>query len=593
MTFARERLWRALESSRARAAVVVLGVLLAVPSIAVRFYTDDYTFVSALRRGIRPFYDLFRFGPGDLTANRALIAQGDYPWWLAPDFKLHLIRPLTSAVFALDVALFGDAPLGYHLDALVWYAALLVAVSRIVRRVLPGAAGTLALLVFALRSGHVLPYAWPSARHVLIAAVPAMFALLAHVRAVEDGWRPGRALGPLLLLVALSGSEIALGVLPFWVLYDWTSARASAGGRPDWSATLRRSAPAVAMAAIYLASYRLLGGGTVSCQSYHNPLNNPVAFLRVVPTRVPVLLADATLGVPVVFSIDGPVTQIVAAGLFGTVICALLLAAVWRSLPAQERFALTWLLPAALLGLTLGIPGPPWGHTLLVPDLGFSALVGVLLRHGFEPAGARDRSVTTLARVAGTCVLVAGHFMISPAASLLSIHRLIAGSRVLESNATSAEIAPPKDARVFVMASNDSSVFFYPRDVLAMEDPGKVACWSVLSGAHAPHRLTRTGPSSFVLEPTERPTEDGYDALFYGHRTFAVGDVVQQCGATIRVDALDEGRPSRLSVDLGEPLESADLALLQWQDRKLRRLPVPAPGATAEISEHGPRAVSR
>ena len=41
---------------------------------------------------------------------------------------------------------------------------------------------------------------------------------------------------------------------------------------------------------------------------------------------------------------------------------------------------------------------------------------------------------------------------------------------------------------------------------------------------------------------------------------------------TIRVDAIDEGKPSRLSVQLDEPLESKDLTFLAWDGERLRHL---------------------
>ncbi len=51
---------------------MALGVLVALPSLQIGFYQDDYNLIAALRRGVRPFYDLFRFAKGDLRGNQAL-----------------------------------------------------------------------------------------------------------------------------------------------------------------------------------------------------------------------------------------------------------------------------------------------------------------------------------------------------------------------------------------------------------------------------------------------------------------------------------------------------------------------------------------
>src|SRR5262249_31586930 len=130
-------------------------------------------------------YDLFRFAPGDEDVDRLLVHYGVLPWWSAPDLKVHFIRPLTSLLFVADDAAFGDRAALYHLHSLAWYLALVVCVGFLFRRVLGGTAATLALAAFALASAHTIAWAWISARHILVGALPATLAVLAHMKARE------------------------------------------------------------------------------------------------------------------------------------------------------------------------------------------------------------------------------------------------------------------------------------------------------------------------------------------------------------------------------------------------------------------------
>jgi hypothetical protein len=568
------RSFLALARPHARTAIIAIALMIALTSVAVGFTADDHGFRVALRTGLRPSFDLFRFGSGDTGENLGLIASGAFPWWMAPDFKLHFIRPLASLLFWLEFSVFGDHSLGYHLHSIAWYLALLVATSQIFVRVLPKPAATLALLVFALRGAHVLPYAWICAHHMLVGAAPAMFALLAYLRATRENWKPGWILAPLLFLVGLCGSETALAIVPFWMALALTQGQAS--GR--WKRALRDCAPIGVIIALYLVLYRAVGGGTHSAGGYLDPIADPGGFIRGAATRLPTLLGDALLAFPAESNAQ-PMVH-VWLGLGACVICGVLLLTC-KTVSSQEHAALTWLLPGALAAACLGGASAS-GRLLLIPDLGFGALIAVLIRHGIDRAGAW--SAPRVGRLAATGALVVAHLVAAPVGSLHQIHQIALAARANESIAESAELGTAPAKRVLLVAADDPSVFFYPKEILADRAPGLVRCWSVLSAAGSPHRLTRTGERSFVLEPIGHPRSDGYASQYFSSRRFAVGDTVQQCGASIRVEAVDQGKPSRLSVELDEPLESADLVFLARRGGRLRRFDLPQVGEAADVS---------
>jgi hypothetical protein len=571
--------WRAwVGSPYAAPLVIALALGIACLSLNAGFDADDRTFRVLLRDGITPSYDLFHFSGDTPARNLALVRTGILPWWTNPELKLHLLRPLTSLAFTLDCAVFGRHPLGYHLHSLAWFAALLVAARLILRRVLPGPVGVFALVVFSLRAGNAYPYAWVSARHILVAAVPALFALYAHVRARLDGWAPGRWLAPLLFVVALTGGEAALAIAPFWVTFAFFEGRRTR----DWKGAIGGAAPVTLLAVLYLAAYHALGGGARGNSDYHDVLLAPGELLRVAVVRIPLLLSDALLGVPVGDIREGRPLAIVVLGLCAVGFCALY----WklaRALSEAERASLAWLVTGSIASLPMGLPGPAWGHMLVVPGIGFAALVGALIREGFEATGSAPSNV--LRRLASAALLFM-HGFVAPLSSVRAIHWIEARGAATEVAAKSIDLGDGAPKRVFVLAADRRDVAFFPRDYIEDESPGRIACWSTISGLGAEHRFTRTGERSFSLEAVGEPESQGYTGIYYS--PLPVGYEASQCGATVRVDALGkDGLPSRLSVQLDAPLEDAGLVFLALRDGRFTHFTPPAVAKEAELAWAG------
>jgi hypothetical protein len=213
---------------------------------------------------------------------------------------------------------------------------------------------------------------------------------------------------------------------------------------------------------------------------------------------------------------------------------------------------------------------------LVLPDLAFAAVLGAVLWRGLAARGA-GRVIAAL--------LAAVHLILAPLATLRAVGKLARRARATEAIAARAvELAPPS-GRLFVVAASDPMVFLYPRGIAADVAPGAIRCWSVLSAARAGHRFTRTGARSFTLDALDRTLLDGtFDRLFRAaDRPFAVGDSVEQCGATIRVAAVRDGRPARLEVSLRRRLEDPELGWATWQDHRLVRFVPPAVGTTVEL----------
>lgn len=558
-----------LESRRAPLVVIVVALALAAASIAIGFLTDDHAFRAMLHAHSEhapAAWDLFRFESGDPAGNALRVRVGHLAWWAAPDLKIHFLRPLTSGVLAADDAVAGT-PLSGHLISLAFQLALLVCAHVWFRRILPPAAATLALAVFGLSAAHVEAYGWISARHVVLAAAFAAASLAARRRPVAL----------LLLALGLAASEATLAVLPIWL------ARECLTGAP-WRTRLARFAPALALGVAYLVLYTLAGAGTRGSGGYHDPAADPLGFALLALARVPILLGDAALGIPAELAhrIGEP-----PLALLGVAATAFVATAAWRTrasnaassveaagttrtpdtaaLAARDaaaRGSLLWLALAGAAGCVLGAAGYPAGRMLVIPDLAFAPVLGLVVQRALVQRRGRA--------LAG--VLAVMHLGIAPLHNLLTVHRLAV--RAVRTRAIADEIRAlaPASGRVYLLAASDPMVYLYPRGILADVAPGTLRCWTTFSGARSRHRVARLDAHRFTIEALDRPLLTGFDQLFRApDRPFAVGDRVDQCGAQITVAAVDHGRPTKLDVTFRRTLDDPELAFVIWRDHHLER----------------------
>jgi hypothetical protein len=561
-------LGKILEARWAPWSIVALTLLVTLPSVQLGFYNDDHALRAALQGswpGGPPAWDLYRFASGDAAENRAAIAAGGLPWWTAPELKLHLVRPLASLLFVLDYRVFADAPLGYHLHSLAWYLVLTAAVGALFRSLLPRATANLGLLVFAVSAAHFYPFAWISCRHLLIAAVPSVLGLAALVRGKAAGpWWCGLGLG-----LGLTASEAALGVVGFVLAY------AGLAKKPSVTARIYCATPTLVIAFAYVIIYSLVGGGAAHSDGYLDPLHAPLRFALRVVTVLPIMLGNAVLGLPAELATVGDPLPFALFGLAAVALALWLGRRIAPSLSDEERSPLPWLLSGAVLALLPTLGGFPGARNLLLPNVGFAVALALLIREGAKLGG--------WARAAASLLLLV-HLVLSPLGLIGNASYNAGIGRTTEAAAKSAELGPHRP-RAFVIGTSDPMITMYVAAVLAATTPQRLACWSVLSASKQSHRLARTGPSELTLYPAEGPLLRGAFESLYRSRTdeFRVGDTVQQCGASYRVNALREGRPSEVRITFDRALDDPSIRLLFWQNDRLRELAPPAPGSSVEL----------
>jgi hypothetical protein len=108
------------------------------------------------------------------------------------------------------------------------------------------------------------------------------------------------------------------------------------------------------------------------------------------------------------------------------------------------------------------------------------------------------------------------------------------------------------------------------------------ACFSVLSAVKGDVRITRTGTSTLVIEPTSGSMlRSPYEALYRAPDIgFRVNDEVVTCDGVVRVLVVDDlGRPTRIEFVAPRSLDDPDIRLLVWRDGALTPFALPI-GAT-------------
>ncbi len=289
---------RFLERFSGRRLVVasaVLAGLLVLPALNMGYVLDDYMHLAALEGlpSLASRFDLFTFANGDPEITTPFIERGPFPWWTYPRVRLSFFRPLSSALHWGEHALFGRAPVLAHVHSLLWYAAVAAIVAGLYRRTLPAGAAVLAALLYVIDETHLMPAAWLANRNALVAAAPGLLGLWAHLRAREDGWKPGRFWSVIGLGLGLAGGEAALGAFAYVLAYELTAAPGTLKAR------LVALWPAVALGVVYVGFYKALGYGARDSAIYIDPASTPLRFLAVAPARALALLGALVLAAPV------------------------------------------------------------------------------------------------------------------------------------------------------------------------------------------------------------------------------------------------------------------------------------------------------
>lgn len=542
--------------------LVLLGTL---PALEVGLFADDLWWVLGLEGGA---------GVGPYSVNFAQAqswwgARGLGFWWSPPDLRWEMARPLTALALRAQWALWGASPGGWQAVNLLAHLGL-VALAGVLyaRRLRPAEAG-LATALFGLHLAHI-PVVWfVSNLHAPLGAIPALSGAMAWLRWREQGWRPGRWLGPLGVGLGLGFGELALGSIGYLLAWELRFGR-DRGPLVGWSAA----------GLVYVAGHTALGYGVHGSALYLDPRGDPAGFAWGLLTRGPVL-AGAALGlVPADLWIAAPGlgAGLAVAGTAGSLAVGALAWRGWAGLQPELRRALGWLVPGAALSLLPGVAAPPGGRLVLWATLGAAALNAALLVQGLEAA--RKRRWARALGAAPLGLLALGGALATPA----QLRGMARSSEELRAAALASELGGDSLAReqVLVLHTPDvwTALYLLPTRLVQTGGPAPQG-FTVLSCAPGAHQLERPQAGTLVLTALEgRMWEQPFERLFLAP------DTRSQPGATFtrgpvhaRVLAADAGAPVRVEFTFSTPPEGPGWRVLTWQDGALRQVGLPPVGA--------------
>jgi hypothetical protein len=559
------------------AIILIVGVLLFVPSLWVGFLLDDFYYLGAIE-GRFPEHNtkrsLFTFFINDEEATRIIAAQGGYPWWIDERVRGEAFRPLSDLLIRVDYLLHGKAPFGYHMHSLAWWAAALLGCGLIFRRVLPGTIGVLAFVLFAVDEVHVMPVAWIANRNALVVLAPMLFGLWAWIRWWEDGWRAGRVLAPLGIVIGMAGGELGLAVLAYFIAYTLLGTRAT-GVR----SRLVRLAPIIGLGTAYALTYRLLGFDSSGSGVYHHPIQDPAGFLGAVVTGVPTLLASGIAGFGADFWFANPSLRPVQVVVGGVATLGFLgvLGACWLHLDDSIRRGLRWLLAGSALSLIPVSAVFPSDRMLLVPGIGLTAALATVLVQAYRSW--RTRRSRWLIGVGG--YLVAVHMLLAPLLTIGIQTLLVKHSREsLELAASPVVVEAGGKETILIFAPDHVVGLYLPRMVDHLEGLAAKS-WRPLSIAPYDHWLRRTGSRTLELEVAK----DGvmlrslFEELFRDpENQLAPGTVADRGLLRAEILSANDRGPTRVAFHFDRDLSDPMLYFLVWQDGELRVADLPAIG---------------
>ncbi len=598
------------------ALVVAAGSLLRWTGGQGAVFSDDYVHHAVLD-GVAPVsrapLDLYTLVSGDEREFRQLMDFGSLPWWSHPKIRLAMMRPLSSALIVFDHWVLGSNPGAWHLHSLLWWAFFMVAVSIVLRQLLPKTMAATAVLLLAVEEGNVLLVGWLASRCALVSLSLGVLGLWAHLRWRKEG-KKGALVGSIVLFsLALLGGEWAMPVFGYVIAYELLGAQGTVGTR------VRALLPVGILAGAFVAVASALGYRTQFSGIYTSPLDTPVLFLLSSAARIPALLAELLAGIPARWWHSGSPWRsfFLSLDLFSPPVWKLIpdwkswhvllgLGAVAAALP-PTRWALkicrpqlsrevSWLLLGAGLAL-IPMAAPFVGSRSVVPTcLGFTAACSVLFweagRYLWSTVRRRLLAPSPMA-LAIVLTIPALHLGLASWRSWSGTRFLVGWHNVVAHWVLSAEVDENKiaDQEVFVVNALEAHAAMFAPYLRHFFGRSMPRSWRALSAAPNPLALSR--PAARVLDidvlgGTLLASDP--ETLFRPERyPLNVGHTVVMRGLEVEVLKLLRGKPISMRFRFDRNLDHPSYVFLQSTPQTLKRLRLPQVGQALRLPRIGLR----
>lgn len=571
--------------------IAILAIILTLPSLNVGLALDDYHHKLAIKgsdsviRLLDSPFDLFRFFDGsDPQRMHKIIDYGLFPWWTYPKAKGALWRPLTCLTHWLDYKLWPNIVPLMHAQSILWYGALVAAVTLLYRRFmgLTIVAG-LAALLYAVDDAHGTPICFLANRNTLLATFFGVLTIIAHDRWRRNGWRMGALFGPVLLALSLLSKEAGIATCAYLF------AHVIFVDRSHWAGRLAALIPYLVVVILWRTAWTKLGYGIENVGGYIDPLKNAVGFIGAVKHRLPFLLLGQWALPPADIScIVEPQTWIFlyrGALIFLVLSAVILIPLLWRN-----RTARFWAAGMVLSAIPICATWPQ-DRLLFFVGIGAMGLLAQFLNTVFGNNQWRPKFLLWhIPAVLLGVLFILIHLIIAP----ITLPIRTSFALVPKQFADQLQLTAPMDNSI---VNQDLIVVNPPVALLTSFAPFKwEACdepvprhFRVLtSSLFRPVKVHRPDEKTLLVRP-----EYGYyawvgDQIFRSPKhPMLLGQRVELTGMTVEITELTpDGRPYEAAFTFDVPLEDPSLRWLQFKDGAFVPFTPPAIGQTIELHAH-------
>jgi len=586
--------------------VLGAGFMVLAPTLDLGLVSDDYMAVAVTRGEFaapRHPLDAFDFAIGTADDTRAIKRLGSLPWWSPDDFRVAFLRPLSSALWLVDRALFGDDLVAYHAHSIAVWMALVTCASAFHRRWLSLPTALVATAIFAFDQSQFAPVLWLCNRGALYAVLIGLLGLWAHLRWRESGHARFAWLSALAATVGVLFGEWALPMFAYVAAYELCRRE-----RP-WLRRLLGTLPTALPALAFLVVRGVLGYGAYGSGIYVDPLATPGRFLLLLLTRIPVFAADMLANVPSEWwdrgspwrdgilrleVIPPPVWNALpgwhvfhtALGLLALAGFSWLLRASLRELPAAQQKTATWLSLGALLSLLPVAGSFPSTRLTLAAMFGASGALALVLRYLLRRLIASSRG--PLGRFLAVWVLIVGLGyvqLIEPLRTNMNVD--VEGLSTARAWVSSSELddAHVAKQRVMMLASSEFITTYFWAYTWHYHGRPMPRSYYPISNSPTAHDIERPAPNVLIVRPLgalllESPGEQMFRAP---ELTWQQGARVVLPGMEVRVEDTRDGYPTAVRLTFEVPLEDPSLVFLSSTEKGFTRVELPQVGQTLRL----------
>jgi len=215
------------------------------------------------------------------------INNGMLPWWTYRETVCAFFRPVHVIFRWLDCRLFTDSQVLMHAHSLVWFAAVILVVTILYRRLMgPCWLAGFAALLFLLNKSNYFPAMCIANRSTLLMLFFGVASLIFYHKWRTSESKIAIAICYLSLVLSILAKESGICVFIYMVAYE------IALSKDKWAKRVIYLLPAVLIIVIWRIVYNALGYGFYGGDMYADPIRSPLDFLQSVIEKGPVLFAD-------------------------------------------------------------------------------------------------------------------------------------------------------------------------------------------------------------------------------------------------------------------------------------------------------------